>query len=97
MTVCLWREAAIFNVAVGDILTASHLKTANPDYGVRMQSTSFTKMQVFIYRLLVNECDVYAMDLTVIKKTYETNIFFISIYSECTYEGVVSLTSYGDL
>ncbi|CAI5670241.1 unnamed protein product [Oreochromis niloticus] len=46
MTVCLWREAAIYNFNVGDHITLSHLKQSQSSYGIQLQSTALTKIEV---------------------------------------------------
>ncbi|XP_039470699.1 uncharacterized protein LOC120441089 [Oreochromis aureus] len=45
MTVCLWREAAIYNFNVGDHITLSHLKQSQSSYGIQLQSTALTKIE----------------------------------------------------
>ncbi|KAM3620055.1 uncharacterized protein V6R79_017605 [Siganus canaliculatus] len=44
-TVCLWREAAIFSLNVGEAVSITHLKPKSADHGWFLQSTAFTKVE----------------------------------------------------
>lgn len=48
MTVCLWREAAVYNLNVGDHISLSHMKWSQSSYGLQLHSTAFTR--------IVNKC-----------------------------------------
>lgn len=48
MTVCLWREAAVYNLNVGDHISLSHMKWSQSSYDLQLHSTAFTR--------IVNKC-----------------------------------------
>lgn len=46
MSLCLWREAAVWELKVGSHVKVSHLKAGKSAYGVRLQSTNYSTMEV---------------------------------------------------
>ncbi|XP_005465040.2 uncharacterized protein LOC102076789 [Oreochromis niloticus] len=45
MAVCLWREAAVNSVNVGDHISLSHVKQKQSSYGIQLHSTAFTQIE----------------------------------------------------
>ncbi|XP_044207144.1 uncharacterized protein LOC122982140 [Thunnus albacares] len=42
----LWREAAITDLNIGDRVQFSHVKACTTDYGLQLQTTNYTKIEV---------------------------------------------------
>ncbi|XP_062416290.1 uncharacterized protein LOC134109760 [Pungitius pungitius] len=45
MSLCFWREAAIWELQVGAHIRVSHLKAGRSNYGIRLQSTNFSTIE----------------------------------------------------
>ncbi|XP_077954138.1 uncharacterized protein LOC144392626 [Gasterosteus aculeatus] len=45
MSLCFWREAAVWQLQVGAHIKVSHLKAGRSNYGLRLQSTNFSTIE----------------------------------------------------